>query len=108
EVASEVAGVDLGGVERPVRRLGAEGAGGGAALGRPAVVEREREGHGAVAARELFRVGDLAAQPAWDPSAPPADESHPDATVVELVAPAEQQVLVEVHEIPHLVDRSAP
>src|SRR5262249_56812196 len=98
----------LAGGEPRGGRVGAEAAGGAARSARPAVVEREREGHGAVAARELFRVGDLAAQPAWDPSAPPADESHPDATVVELVAPAEQQVLVEVHEIPHLVDRSAP
>src|SRR5215471_7693832 len=108
QASSDGAFADLVRVEPSRRHLVADDAGGVDQLGPPAVVEREREGHGAVAASELFRVGDLAAQPARDPSAPPADESHPDATVVELVAPAEQQVLVEVHEIPHLVDRSAP
>ena len=44
--------------------------------------------------------------PLGHPPVPAPDEAHPHALVVQLVAAAQQQALVEAHEVAHLVDRA--
>ena len=77
-------------------------------LGAPAVVERERQRHPAVPARELLGVLDVAQHPSRHPTAPSADEANAHSSLVQVVPATEQQRLVEAHQEPHLVDRAAP
>ena len=59
-------------------------------------------------ARHGLGVVDVALHPLRHPPVAPADEAHPDVLLVELVAPGEEEALVEAHEVAHLLGRSAP
>ena len=93
---------------RPAFDLGGDGPHRVGQLRAAAVVERERQGHPPVPRGQRLGVLDVAQHPLGHPAAPPADEAHPDAPLVEVVAAAEQQRLVEPHEEAHLVERTAP
>ena len=84
------------------------GPAGRAADGVLPVVEREREGHAAVVGRHGLGVVDVLLYALRHAPALAADEAHPHALAVELVPTREQQALVELHEVAHLVDRSPP
>ena len=77
-------------------------------LGPAAVVEREREREPAVARGQRLGLLDAAQHPARHPPGAPADEPHPHALAVQLVAARDEQPLVEVHQEAHLVERPAP
>ena len=62
----------------------------------------------AVVLRQLDRLVHALEHPAGHPPVAPAGEADLHALLVELVAPAHEQRLVEVHEVAHLVGRAAP
>src|SRR5215203_4923253 len=100
--------VDLVRVEAARLDRASDRTGGVDELRSSAVVEGERECHPPVAVRQLLGVCDLSSQTAGHSSTATADESHTDAALVEVVAPPDEEILVEVHEEAHLVDRSSP
>ena len=77
-------------------------------LGAAAVVEGERQREPAVRARERLGLLDALEHTARHPTTTPADEPDPHPLLVQLVAPLDQQPLVEAHEEPNLVERAAP
>ena len=77
-------------------------------LGLAAVIERDREGERAIPLREFDGLVDSPEQSFRDPPITTADEPDAHALLVEFIASAHQQRLVETHEIAHFVDRSTP
>jgi hypothetical protein len=108
EVAGQCLLVDPGGVQAPPGDVDGQGPGGVDQLGPSAVVEGDDERHLPVPPGELHGFVHPALHPGRDPPAPPAGEADPHAPLVELVSAAQEQVLVEVHEVPDLVQRPAP
>ena len=88
--------------------LGHERAHGIDDLGTAAVVEGHRHHHARIALGELDRLVHAPEHPAGHPPVAPAGEADLHALLVELVAPAHEERLVEVHEVAHLVGRPAP
>jgi hypothetical protein len=61
-----------------------------------------------VARRQLHRLVHLPEQALGDPPVPAAGEADAHAVLVQLVAPADEDRLVEAHEVAHLVRRPLP
>ena len=88
--------------------LGHQGPHGVHDLGPPAVVERHGERHAPVALGQGDGLVHAPQHPARHPPVPAPGEADPDALVVQLVAPAHEERLVEPHEVPDLVGGTAP
>ncbi len=73
-----------------------------------AVVEGERQGQATVVPGQRDRLVLFAEEPSRHPPVPAPSEADPHAPVVQLVAPAHQDLPVEPHEVAHLIDRAAP
>ena len=88
--------------------LGHDGADGVDDLGPAAVVEGHGHDHPAVVPGELDRLVHAPEHPPGHPPVAAPGEADLDSLLVELVAPAHEQRLVEPHEVAHLVGRAAP